>query len=117
MPLTEPSIPAVLEDRAQRHLDDIAYSSSTTRWTPRVCRKLDVVAGPPESAGCRREALELGSPGDRAVILAPQSLEYIVAFLGAIQAGFIAVPLPVPLFGTHDERVSGALRDFRRSRY
>ena len=28
-----------------------------------------------------------------------------------MQAGFIAVPLSVPQFGVHDERVSGALRD------
>ena len=55
--------------------------------------------------------LMCGSPGDRAAILAPQSLEYVIAFLGAIQAGFIAVPLSVPQFGQHDERVSGALRD------
>ena len=52
-----------------------------------------------------------GSVGDRAVILAPQGLDYVVAFLGALQAGFIAVPLSVPQFGTHDERVSGVLRD------
>ena len=44
-------------------------------------------------------ALELkgcGSTGDRAVILAPQGLDYIVAFLGALEAGLIAVPLSVP---------------------
>ena len=44
-------------------------------------------------------------------ILAPQGLEYIVGFLGALEAGFIAVPLSVPLFGAHDERVSAALKD------
>ena len=55
--------------------------------------------------------LTCGSAGERAVILAPQSLDYVIAFLGAIQAGFIAVPLSVPQFGQHDERVSGALRD------
>jgi long chain fatty acid CoA FadD26 len=49
--------------------------------------------------------------GDRAAILAPQGLDYIVGFFGAMQAGFIAVPLPAPQFGGHDERVSGALRD------
>ncbi len=38
-----------------------------------------------------------GSIGDRAVVLAPQGLDYIAAFLGAIQAGLIAVPLSVPL--------------------
>lgn len=34
--------------------------------------------------------------GDRALILAPQGLDYIVSFLGAMQAGLIAVPLPLP---------------------
>ena len=50
------------------------------------------------------------SPGDRAVILAPQGLDYIVAFLGALQAGLIAVPLTVP-HGAGDERVESVLRD------
>ncbi len=35
------------------------------------------------------------SVGDRAVILAPQSLDYVVAFLGSMQAGLVAVPLPL----------------------
>jgi fatty acid CoA ligase FadD28 len=52
-----------------------------------------------------------GSPGDRAVIMAPQGLDYIVAFLGALQAGQVAVPLSVPLGGLSDERVSSVLRD------
>ena len=52
-----------------------------------------------------------GSPGDRAVVLAPQSLDYIVAFFGAIEAGFIAVPLSMPLRRQHDERVIGAMKD------
>lgn len=39
------------------------------------------------------------SAGDRALILAPQRVDYIVAFLGALQAGLIAVPLLVPLGG------------------
>jgi long-chain fatty acid adenylase/transferase FadD26 len=57
------------------------------------------------------ELLRIGSPGDRAAILAPQGLDYIVAFLGALHAGFTAVPLSVPQFGVHDERVTSALRD------
>ncbi|MCW2663311.1 MAG: polyketide synthase and peptide synthetase, partial [Mycobacterium sp.] len=52
-----------------------------------------------------------GSAGDRAVILAPQGLEYVVAFLGALQAGQIAVPLSMPVDGSSDERVSAVLRD------
>jgi fatty acid CoA ligase FadD28 len=38
-------------------------------------------------------------------------LDYIVAFLGALQAGQIAVPLSVPLGGVSDERVSSVLHD------
>ncbi|VEG38863.1 fatty acyl-AMP ligase FadD28 [Mycolicibacterium flavescens] len=51
------------------------------------------------------------SPGDRAVISAPQGLDYIVAFYGALQAGLIAVPLSVPMGGVTDERVDSVLHD------
>ena len=112
MPLIEPSITAMLEDRAQQQPDDIAYTfidyevdpaglAESLTWS-QVHQRTQVVA---------EKLSKCGSPGDRAVILAPQSLEYVIAFLGAIQAGFVAVPLSVPQFGQHDERVSGALRD------
>ena len=52
-----------------------------------------------------------GSPGDRALILAPQGLEYVVGFLGALQAGFVGVPLSVPYGGAHDERTTAVLAD------
>ncbi|CPR10640.1 acyl-CoA synthetase [Mycobacterium bohemicum DSM 44277] len=52
-----------------------------------------------------------GSAGDRAVILAPQSLDYIAAFLGCLQAGLIAVPLPLPHRGSSHERVTAVLAD------
>ncbi|WP_273734369.1 AMP-binding protein [Mycolicibacterium septicum] len=63
------------------------------------------------ACGVARELGGLGSPGDRALILAPQGLDYIVAFFGAMQAGRIAVPLAVPLGGVSDERVSSVLQD------
>ncbi len=52
-----------------------------------------------------------GSTGDRVAIVAPQSLHYIVAFLGVLQAGLIAVPLPAPQLGIHDQRIASALQD------
>jgi long chain fatty acid CoA FadD26 len=57
------------------------------------------------------EISTLGAPGDRAAILAPQGLDYLVAFYGALEAGLVAVPLPVPQFGAHDERATAALQD------
>lgn len=57
------------------------------------------------------EASEHGTREDRAVILAPQGMEYIEAFLAAMLAGFVAVPLSVPFPGSHDERVSAVMAD------
>ena len=45
------------------------------------------------------------------MILAPQGLDYIAAFLGSMQAGLIAVPLPLPHRGSSHERVSAVLAD------
>ena len=58
-----------------------------------------------------REISLHGSVGDRAVILAPHGLDYVVAFLGSMQAGLIAVPLPLPHRGSHHERVSAVFAD------
>ena len=80
---------------------DLTGPAESLTWS-QVYRRAQVVAD---------ELRLCGSPGDRAAILAPQGLDYIAAFLGVLQAGFIAVPLSVPLFGILDERVSSALRD------
>src|SRR5271163_3957406 len=112
MSAIDSSIPAVLGERARQQPDARAYTfidyelapagdSETLTWF-QVHRRAQVVAA--ELASC-------GSSGDRVAILAPQGLEYIVGVLGAMEAGFIAVPLSVPLSGALDERVSAALRD------
>jgi long-chain fatty acid adenylase/transferase FadD26 len=110
--LSEASIPAMLADRARQQPDDIAYTfvdyeidpagvSESLTWSE-VHERAQIVA---------EKLARCGSPGDRAVILAPQSLEYIVAFFGAVAAGFIAVPLSMPQLRQHDERVTGAMQD------
>jgi mycoketide-CoA synthase len=110
--LAESSIPAVLRQRASLQPDDIAFTyvdyehdwdgaAESLTWSQLYRRTLNVA----------QELKACGSIGDRAVILAPQGLEYIVAFLGALQAGQIAVPLSMPLGGASDERVSAVLRD------
>jgi fatty acid CoA ligase FadD23 len=58
-----------------------------------------------------RELKRCASPGDRAVILAPQGLDYIYAFLGSLQAGLIAVPLSMAIGGSTDERVDSVMND------
>jgi len=109
---TVTTIPALLADRVQRQPDDVAYTfvdfesdpagtAESLTWSE-LAQRVHAVAA---------KLASLGSPGDRAVILAPQSLEYIVGFLGAIEAGFIAVPLTMPQMRQHDERVTGAMAD------
>ncbi|BBX70199.1 fatty-acid--AMP ligase [Mycolicibacterium psychrotolerans] len=112
MAIAEYSIPALLAERRNKDPHGEAYTSinydvdpfgvaETISWDELYDRTHAVAA----------KLLQFGSPGDRAVILAPQNLDYVVAFLGAIRAGFIAVPLSAPLFGQHDERIVGTLAD------
>jgi fatty acid CoA ligase FadD28 len=106
------SIPAVLRERASLQPDDVAVTfidydrqwageTESLTWS-QLYRRASNVA---------HELSGSGSVGDRAVILAPQGLDYMVAFLGAMQAGRIAVPLSVPLGGATDERVAQVLHD------
>jgi acyl-CoA synthetase (AMP-forming)/AMP-acid ligase II len=112
MPHTDMSIPALLREQATMQGDATAYTfmdgavlgtghPERLTWA-QVYRRALVVA---------EELRRCGSTGDRAAILAPQGLDYIVAFFGALQAGFIAVPLSVPQFGVQDHRVAAALED------
>ncbi len=106
------SLPAVLRTWARIQPNDPAFTfidyeqdwngvAETLTWSQLYRRTRNLA----------QELSSCGSTGDRAVILAPQGLDYIVAFLGAIQAGLIAVPLSVPQGGASDERVDSVLRD------
>jgi fatty acid CoA ligase FadD21 len=83
------------------YVDDWAGVRESLTWSQLSRRTLNVA----------RELSLHGSVGDRAVILGPQSLDYVAAFLGSMQAGLIAVPLPLPHRGSSHERVSAVLAD------
>src|ERR1700694_3861202 len=110
--MTNSSVTGVLRERASLQPDDIAFTfvdyeqdwegvAHTLSWAQLNRRVLSLA----------NELLLRGSIGDRALILAPQGLDYVVAFLGSLQAGLIAVPLSVPTTGAHDERVTAVLHD------
>jgi long-chain fatty acid adenylyltransferase FadD28 len=111
-PVAESSIPAVLRERASLQPNDTALTfidyeqdwdgvQQTLTWSQLYRRVVNTAA----------HLGQFASPGDRAVILAPQGLEYIVGVLGAFQAGIVAVPLSVPYGGVHDERTVSVLAD------
>ena len=110
--VTDFSLSAVVRERASLQPNDIAYTyidyeqdwngfAESVTWAQLYRRTL----------GVAHQLRFSGTTGDRAVILAPQSLDYIVAFLGAMEAGRIAVPLSLPMGGATDARVSSVLQD------
>src|ERR1700733_3157280 len=117
--MSQPTILSMLHGRASLRPNDVAFTFTDYEKD---------YAGVPESLtwsqlsrqtlNVAREIRAHGSVGDRAVILAPQGLDYIRAFLGAMQAGLIAVPLPLPhraLSCSHDVLGGGRRRRLRRS--
>lgn len=106
------TIPELLERWSRERPDDIAYTFIDYESDPSgVAESLTWSELRDQVTVVADALLRCGSPGDRAVVLAPQGLEYIVGFLGAIEAGLVAVPLPMPHSGQHDERIISALQD------
>ncbi len=58
---------------------------------------------------------EEARPGDRVALLCPQGTEYVTAFLAALAAGLVAVPLYPPGLPGHADRLAGVLADARPS--
>jgi fatty acid CoA ligase FadD21 len=83
------------------YLHDPAGVRETLTWSQLSRRTMNVA----------RELSLHASVGDRAVILAPQGLDYILAFLGSMQAGLVAVPLPLPHRGSSHDRVGAVFAD------
>ncbi|WP_163729791.1 AMP-binding protein [Mycobacterium gallinarum] len=112
VPVVGPSIRVVLRERASLQPNDTAFTflDFDTDWQG-VAESLTWAQLSRRVTNLAQELDACGSTGDRAVILAPQGLDYIVAFLGALEAGRIAVPLSVPAVGVHDQRVTAVLRD------
>jgi fatty acid CoA ligase FadD28 len=108
------SIPEILRERASLQPNDTAFTfidydkawdgvEESLSWAQLQQRVVALAA----------EIREHAQIGDRAVILAPQSMSYILGFLAAFEANVIAVPLSTPTMGAHDERVAAVLRDAR----
>ena len=112
MPNTTMTLPALLRHQAATQADTPAFTfmdgavlgtghPETLTWNQLQRRVLSLA----------EELRRTATKGDRVAILAPQGLDYVVAFYASLQAGMIAVPLSVPMFGVHDQRVESALED------
>lgn len=113
MLVSDTSVLSVLRERASLQPNDTAFTfiDYERDWNGDAVESLTWMQLFRRTVNLARHLEGLGSVGDRAVILAPQGLEYIVAFLGSMQAGMLAVPLSVPLGGVSDERVASVMSD------
>ncbi|PRC43238.1 acyl-CoA synthetase, partial [Mycobacterium sp. ITM-2017-0098] len=110
--MIESSIPAIVRERASLQPNDVAFTYLD--YDPDA----DGVAFSLTWAQLHRRAVNLAAEvrscaerGDRALILAPQGMDYIVGYLGALEANVIAVPLAAPTHPAGDERIRAVLAD------
>ncbi|WP_409468123.1 fatty acyl-AMP ligase [Streptomyces sp. HC307] len=54
---------------------------------------------------------QMVAQGERVAVVAPQSLDYVVGFLGAACAGTIAVPVFSPSLPGHEEKLAAVVKD------
>ena len=106
------SILSMLHGRASLRPSDVAFTFTDYTLNPSGdAQSLTWSQLSRRTMTAAREFALHAEVGDRALILAPQGLDYILSFLGAMQAGLIAVPLPLPHRGSTGERVGGVLAD------
>ncbi len=111
MQVIEASIPAVLRERAQLQSTDTAFTFMDYETDPAGhAESLTWAEAYRRSRGLACELRLHAQAGDRAAILAPQGLDYVVSLLAALEAGLIAVPLSAP-FGPDDEHIHAVLHD------
>jgi acyl-CoA synthetase (AMP-forming)/AMP-acid ligase II len=88
------SLVTLLAHRAESQPDDRAYIFLSDRGTEEAVltfRQLHVAA---QALAAR--LTKIAKPGDRAILVFPPGLEFLVAFFGCLIAGVIAVPMMVP---------------------
>jgi fatty-acyl-CoA synthase len=101
--LIDRNIANVGDATAYRYLDytRAAVHTDEVTWTQFGVRLQAISARVQQAAG----------RGERVAILAPQGIDYVAGFYGAVKAGTIAVPLFAPELPGHAERLDTALRD------
>lgn len=92
--------------------DDTAFTFVDFTTHPAGRRETVTWAQLDQRVGALAQLLTLfGATGQPVAVVAPQGLEYVIGFLGAMRAGAIAVPLFPPGMPGHDERLASALSD------
>lgn len=88
------SLVALLARRAAEQADDRAYVFVSDRGTEDAVLSFRQLH---DAAGALASRLTVAArPGDRAILVFPPGIEFMVAFFGCLMAGIIAVPMMMP---------------------
>lgn len=110
--MIESSIPGILRERASLQPHDAAFTyvdydtdaagvHEVLTWSQLYRRAVNLAD----------ELRDRAERGDRALILAPQGMDYVVGYLASLEANLIAVPLAAPMHPSGDERIRAVLDD------
>ncbi len=104
-PALSPTIVELLFERAALHPERPALTFLTDGDTPTHVYNYGELHA--RARACAALLSERAAPGDRALLIYPTGPDYVVAFLGSLYAGLIAVPAYPPT--SRDPRHSGRL--------
>ena len=88
------SLVALLEHRAVTQPGDRAFVFLSDRGAREA--ELTFAQLHERARALARELVQKGTPGDRALLIFPQGLDFIVALFGCLMAGVVSVPMMVP---------------------
>lgn len=88
------SLVALLARRAADHADDRAYVFVSDRGAEEASLTFRQLHDAATAVASRLTAA--AKPGDRAILVFPPGIEFMVAFFGCLMAGIIAVPMMMP---------------------
>src|SRR5438128_11539318 len=88
------SLVALLARRAADQGDDRAYVFVSDRGTEEAALSFRQLHDAASALASRLTAV--ARPGDRAILVFPPGIEFMVAFFGCLMAGIVAVPMMMP---------------------
>lgn len=88
------SLVALLDRRAAEQADDRAYVFVSDRGTEEAALTFRQLRETATALAAR--LIASAQPGDRAILVFPPGIEFMVAFFGCLMAGIIAVPMMMP---------------------
>src|ERR1700742_3113674 len=111
MLLTDQTFLDLVRQRAETYRDKAAFDYC--RYSPAGEEHSQLTFGELDSRARATAAVlrRMGATGERALVLCPSGLDFIVAFFGCFYAGVVPVPVPPPARARVIGRVASIVRD------